>query len=596
LHGGVLRNAWTLPIVTPLLFLWVLGIALVAALAALLVLGVAGQAPASAPASVFADDDTGTAFLFDGERLVDATPAARALLAGCPFEGAPPWMRLTAWAGTRFAGLAEALARLPAEGRITLASVEGAGPPMLLLAESRGGLTRLSLADAAEAPPAGAVVDRIAQDEIDLLRALAAQIPAPVWRETAEGEVTWANAAYLRLVARVAGPGGDLTWPLPAVFARQAVEQGASHQRARIDLPEERTVLWFDLSVFDHMGGRNVFALPADTTVQAEGTLQSFMQTLARTFAHLQTGLAIFDAARQLVLFNPAMVDLSRLAPEFLIGRPSIHAFFDALRAQQQLPEPKNYLGWRRRIIDLEAAAAGGLYEEVWNLPDGQTYRVTGRPHPNGALALMFEDISSEVSQTRRYRADLELGQAVIDAMDEAVAVFSSAGTLVMTNAAYVALWGHDPAATLDARVTPAVMAGHWRLGSAPTALWDDLEEALAGGAPMASAGVVFLSDGRPIRVRSAALPEGAVLVGFATAAVLPLPAAATAVDAAAPGSAATGLTGPGLTGPGSAGPGSAATSSAAIGPSTSGPATSGPAATGSAAAPGARRARAAAR
>jgi hypothetical protein len=42
----------------------------------------------------------------------------------------------------------------------------------------------------------------------------------------------------------------------------------------------------------------------------------------------------------------------------------------------------------------LEEEAASGLFEETWSLPGGQTYRVIGRPHPNGALAFMFEDIS----------------------------------------------------------------------------------------------------------------------------------------------------------------------------------------------------------
>ena len=61
------------------------------------------------------------------------------------------------------------------------------------------------------------------------------------------------------------------------------------------------------------------------------------------------------------------------------------------------MPEPKDYRSWRQQMSDLEAAAQNGTYEETWALPTGQTYRVTGRPHPDGAVALLFEDISAEV-------------------------------------------------------------------------------------------------------------------------------------------------------------------------------------------------------
>jgi hypothetical protein len=41
--------------------------------------------------------------------------------------------------------------------------------------------------------------------------------------------------------------------------------------------------------------------------------------------------------------------------------------------------------------------------------------RVTGRPHPNGAIAFLFEDISQEVSLTRRFRTDLDLDRGILD-------------------------------------------------------------------------------------------------------------------------------------------------------------------------------------
>lgn len=496
---------------------WLVGTVVLSVLLGLAALSLLQPAARAGRSGLFADSGESTDFLFDGETLIDATPTARALLPFSPMRAGPALSRLTAWLAPRFPGLAEALDRLPGEGRITLASAAGTGAPVVLLAEHRGGLTRICLSDgeAASTPAARlTLADRAVQEELDVLRATTDRAPLPIWQESASGEIVWANTAYLDLVLRQ-NEGRDLSWPLPRLFARSATARADDRQRLRLDLPDG-TTQWFDLLGRAEGEARLIFALPADTTVQAEGALQGFMQTLAKTFAHLPIGLAIFDEGRKLALFNPALIDLTALPPDFLAARPTLPAFFDAMRDRSMLPEPRDYREWRRRMVAMEEAAASGQYEETWSLPGGQTYTVTARPHPNGALALMIEDISTEMSQTRRYRADLELGQAVIDAMDEAIAVFAASGLLVMSNAAYAALWDHDPAGTLDGMATMAALCEHWRARSAPTTVWDRAEDFAAAIGPHEGwADDVTLMDGRPLRCRMARLAGGATLVGF---------------------------------------------------------------------------------
>jgi len=106
------------------------------------------------------------------------------------------------------------------------------------------------------------------------------------------------------------------------------------------------------------------------------------------------------------------------------------------------MPEPKNYASWREKLAVLVAAAAEGTFSEVWNLPNGQIYRISGRPHPDGALAFLFEDITAEVSVTRKYRSELEFYYSLLDQMDTAVAVFSMSGTMILSNEAHQDLWG----------------------------------------------------------------------------------------------------------------------------------------------------------
>ena len=59
------------------------------------------------------------------------------------------------------------------------------------------------------------------------------------------------------------------------------------------------------------------------------------------------------------------------------------------------MPEPNDYSAWRAEMQDLARAAAEGRYQETWTLPTGSIYQVTGRPHPSGAIAFLFEDISA---------------------------------------------------------------------------------------------------------------------------------------------------------------------------------------------------------
>ena len=468
------------------------------------------------PTSIFAAQPPATVFLFDGEVLVDSTASAKALLNASQTLGGA-WTKLVAYLGACFPDLEAQIGRLQTEGALTLASAPGQGRPMILQADMQGGLTRLVLVDpdSDDAPPGqDLMVLRAMSVELDLLRLTVTKAPVLIWRERGNGEVTWANAAYMLRVGDLGETGQELTWPLPRLFERTASTQGMTGQRQKLKLSGGRAA-WYDLTTTGEGDGRLVFALPADAAVQAETALRDFMQTLTKTFAHLHVGLAIFDQQRQLQLFNPALLDLTGLPVDFLSMRPSLLSVLDAMRDRNMIPEPKDYRGWRRQLVELEKAAASGLYEETWSLPGGQTYRVIGRPHPNGAIALMIEDISGEMLRTRRYRADLELGQSVIDQLDEAIAVFSEGGQLLMSNAAYGRLWGGDPSATLE-DASLRTLCAHWRSQSAATPLWGRLEEFVSDPGDRSTwRAEARLLDGRLIDCRFSPLSGGAILTAF---------------------------------------------------------------------------------
>lgn len=490
--------------------------ALFAATLALIVVVYLDRRERGQPPSVFSEDSSETVFLFDGETLVDSTPAARTLLSTSAAQGTA-WSRLMTCLLPQFDNLEGLLSRLPLEGALTLASTASRGNPLILQAEQRGGLTRIVLCDPARDAQTGGVdlmAQRAIQEELDLLRDTVARAPTLMWRERENGDIIWANAAYMLRASDVLEQGQDLTWPLPRLFDRQATVQGASNQRQKIT-PREGKPAWFDLTGFADGTERLNFATPADSAVHAENSLRDFMLTLTKTFAHLHVGLAIFDNQRQLVLFNPALLDLTGLPADFLSMRPSLLSVLDGMRDRNMIPEPKDYRNWRRQMIEMERAAASGLYEETWSLPGGQTYRVIGRPHPNGALALMIEDISGEMLRTRRFRADLELSQSVIDEVGEAIAVFSPAGQLVVSNSAYARLWGADPAENLT-EVTLRSLSTRWRSLCAPSSVWVELEDFASNpGDRSLWRAEVRLLDGRMIDCRFVPLAGGATMTAF---------------------------------------------------------------------------------
>lgn len=465
-------------------------------------------------------------FIFENETLLDATPAARQLLDASPRTGTV-WAHLASLLGPRFPRLGDRMRDLADLGEIELRASDDSAR---LRAEWYDGVARLTLiSDEAEAPPSH--LDRHSytalSQELETLRTSVEHTPYALWRETESGTVSWCNTAYLALVDRMNPAGDTASWPPVRLFDLSndptAPDNTASdHETRRIALDAEdgSPRQWFDVSIAPlPLSERFCAAVPANELVKAETTLKEFVTTLSKTFAALPIGLAIFDRSRELALFNPALMDLTMLPAEFLIARPTLSAFLDKLREARMIPEPKDYKSWRKQMSDLVTAAQNGSYEETWSLPTGQTYRVTGQPHPDAAVALLFEDISSEVSVARRFRAEIETGQAVLDALPQAVAVFTPGGVLAMSNTAYSMLWGSDPSTSLDQiHIADALRA--WMLASTPNPVWDHLRAYMGKPGQRDSWTARFaLIDGRPVEMSVAPLLGGATMVSFVASA-----------------------------------------------------------------------------
>lgn len=448
------------------------------------------------------DVEPAISVLLKDDMIVDATDETRDLMAGKNIT----WHDLVASLRARFPSLPD---HVPRERQLfSSAKPDDDG---YIEVDKVGSRMRLTLCDR---PASSADLHQLrsAQSELDLLRVALGKAPNPIWKSDSKNRTDWSNNAYDTLTASVESyqPGAPI-FDVPS--------NGLEHMRTR------RTCLtsargdaqrWFDITSAQHGASWLHFGIDVTAVVRAEIAQRNFVQTLTKTFAYLPIGLAIFDRNRQLALFNPALIDLTQLSAEFLSGRPNLLSFFDRLREGRMMPEPKNYHGWREQMADLVAAASDDRYSETWSLASGLTYKVTGRPHPDGAIAFLFEDISAEISLTRRFRSELELSQCVIDTLDDAIAIFSQNGVLSFSNTAYRTLWKSDPDSSF-AEMTVVDATRQWQELCHPSPMWGELRDFVVQGHDRAAWEMrVTHRNGGQILCQITPVSGGSTLVSFA--------------------------------------------------------------------------------
>lgn len=465
------------------------------------------------------NQDADLVFLFRNEMLIDASSDGLDMIAGHNQTMSDFDATIHALS-PHFPTLADVLKQVGTK-RVRLNSLDG--DPLSIEIDRAGENLRLKVVST-DAPTSSNAADIIDHDvriaELNMLRELTQHTPQLIWHEAQNGRLIWANHAYLKFSDGLSAPTGNLGLTLPNVSVFPELHDCAAAKtptvrRLSVTLPDKNAEHWFDVTSVAREDGFLHFATDANAAVRADQERRNFVQTLGKTFAQLSIGLAIFDKRRQLAMFNPALLDLTRVSAEFLSSRPTIDAVLDKLRESRVLPEPKNYPSWRDQFNALETGAKDGTYCEVWNLPDGQTYRVTGRPHPDGAFAFLFEDISAEVSLTRRFRSDIETGQAVLDTLTDAIAVFSNAGTLVMSNQAYGNLWSISQSSYLDRRELQTEIE-LWQNRCTPTRMWTEMRDFIhLPGSRKPWSDDAILDDGRHMRCHANPIAGGMTMVRF---------------------------------------------------------------------------------
>ena len=276
--------------------------------------------------------------------------------------------------------------------------------------------------------------------ERNQLRRRLSNVPMAMLEIDRDKREIWANKHFRTLCDQVRAP--DELVRLMKIPSNKPVE---------VRLPGSGESHWMRIVHRQADDHTIVSAYPADDQHRAETNLRRFMGTLTDTFAHLKVGLAVFDSERKLTLFNPALSEIFNIDATLLIANPSLREFLEAIRQKRMVPEMRNFSEWRDRITALDETLGDGNFIEEWSLPSGQILQVTGRPHPDGALALLFEDITSSITIERRYRAEIEMGQGTLDSLPDSVAVIDTSGAMIFANIAFEKMWDIDGMSQLEA-------------------------------------------------------------------------------------------------------------------------------------------------
>jgi signal transduction histidine kinase len=342
----------------------------------------------------------------------------------------------------------------------------------------------------------------------------------PAWIAAADGSPVWVNAAWLRAV-----DAGSLD---------EAAQRGAAFDRGADAIASEAANLGQRreaLRWLSYAGRRRAFLISAqplegggvgvwtdDLTEleEAREETKRNVQAHDETLNKLDDAVVIFDRAKRLSFHNTAFAELWGLEPAWLGEQPTHGEILDRLRQRRRLPETADYARWK--------AAELGRYEQLesqpddmWSLPDGRTLRVVRQPHPLGGLLFLFSDLTGELKLKSQYNALIQVQQATLDKLSDAVAVFGSDGRLRLHNESFERFWNITPlqieaAGDFEGVVELCVHKLH------DMAFWKELKGRVADPDPAARmpiGGESQTSDDRIVEYRTRPLPDGATLIAF---------------------------------------------------------------------------------
>jgi signal transduction histidine kinase len=426
--------------------------------------------------------------------------------------------------GCEAATVIAAVARLGPDAGATLRALGEAGTPFDLAVAGPGGVVRASGRAVGALALLTLWVERAqAKSPADDGGRLAVFIeahPDPAFGAAADGTPRLVNAAWLE-AAGAANLADALTRELTFDrgandLMREALAAGAPRERVRWLGPSSgRRALRLRAIP---LSGEEAAVLSWDVTTE-EGAAEALARQVAAQdaiLAETADAVVIFNADQRLAYHNPAFARLWDLEPAWLAERPTHAAILDRLRQGRRLPEAADWVRFKAE----ELARHGRLQaapEAIWRVGGERILRVLSLPHPAGGLIMLFSDITPEVRLKSQFNHLIQVQQATLDKLTDAVAVFGADARLKLHNEAFQDLWAIPAEAlaggpTFDEVVERCVPLLH------DMHFWGGLKGRITDpdpGVRAAARGEARTGDGRRLAWQSRPLPDGATLVSF---------------------------------------------------------------------------------
>jgi PAS domain-containing protein len=284
-----------------------------------------------------------------------------------------------------------------------------------------------------------------------------------------------------------------------------------------------------------------VYFAPQARDAAADAELSRMLDGFATLVRALPVPIAAFGGDRRLWAFSDAYARLWGLDRDTLARRPTEEDILDQLRQAGRLPEQADFQGWKQRQLGLGVGT-----RDVWHLPGGRSLRVVRQVAANRKL-LVFEDVSGQLAQETEISLLGRVQQAIIDTLDEGVALLGPDGRLLAGNARFAAQWRMTKSDLLrHPHYTQIAAAQAERMG--PDGIWATVGHGVNAmeAAALPPPCTLLRADGRSFLLTLSRLPDGTTMASFLDFADLERFEVLQAQDrnAAAPGAARGGRQG----------------------------------------------------
>lgn len=253
-----------------------------------------------------------------------------------------------------------------------------------------------------------------------------------------------------------------------------------------------------------------IYFAPRARDAAADAEQSRLLDGFAALVRELPVPVAAFGGDRRLWAFSDAYARLWGLDRDYLARKPAEDDILERLRQAGRLPEQADFQGWKQRQLGLGVGT-----RDVWHLPGGRSLRVVRQVAANRKL-LVFEDVSGQLAQETEISLLGRVQQAIIDTLDEGVALLGPDGRLLAGNARFADQWQMTKSDLLQHPHYAQIAAAQAeRMG--PDGIWATVGHGVNAmeAAALPPPCTLLRADGRSFLLTLSRLPDGTTMASF---------------------------------------------------------------------------------